>query len=158
MGFLPIMSGVGRLTQDPALRFSASGMAVCEFNLAFNSRKLNRDSGQWEDADVFFVRATAFKQIAENAGECLEKGMEVHVSGRLKTEQWNDKSTGEKRSATALILDSIGPNLAFVTASVTKVARGSDAPSHGRSGSSSPASSDPWGSDIPPPDSEMAPF
>lgn len=133
---LPIMSGVGRLTAAPELRFTNAGMAVCTVNLAFNSRRKNQQTGEWEDGDVFFVRATAFKQLAENAGECLEKGMEVHASGRLKTEQWQDKQTGDKRSATALLLDSIGPNLAYATAKVAKVSR--------TAGDTSGGSPDPW--------------
>lgn len=154
---LPTISGVGRLTQEPSLRYSPSGMAVCELNLAFNSRKLNKQTNEWEDSDVFFVRATAFKTLAENAGECLERGMEVHVSGRLKTEQWNDKNTGEKRSATALLLDSIGPNLAFATAKVSKVSRSSEG-GRGGSGSSSAPVEDPWGSVPPSNDEPDAPF
>lgn len=144
---LPTISGVGRLTQDPELRFSASGMAVLTVNLAFNSRRKNQQTGEWEDGDVFFVRGTAFKTLAENAGECLEKGMEVHVSGRLKTEQWEDKNGGGKRSATGLLLDSIGPNLAFATAKVSKVSRSSEGGgSHGRSGTGGGAPvDDPWG-------------
>lgn len=156
---LPTISGVGRLTQDPELRYAGSGVAVCTLNLAFNSRKLNRQTNEWEDGDVFFVRATAFKQLAENAAESLVRGMEVHVSGRLKTEQWEDKNGGGKRSATALLLDSIGPNLAGATAAVTKAGRsnpdGGGGAAHGSSGSKS-AGADPW-ADVPPPDSE-SPF
>jgi single-strand DNA-binding protein len=140
---LPTISGVGRLTQDPELRFAPSGVAVLTVNLAFNSRKLNKQTNEWEDSDVFFVRATAFKQLAENAAESLSKGVEVHVSGRLKTEQWNDKQSGEKRSATALLLDSIGPNLSYATASVQRAGRSSDGggpPAHGNAGGQ-----DPWG-------------
>jgi single-strand DNA-binding protein len=140
---LPTMSGVGRLTQHPSLRFSPSGMAVCELNLAFNDRKRD-EAGNWVDGDVFFVRGVAFKQLAENAGECLEKGMEVVVSGRLKTEQWNDKNTGEKRSAVSLLLSSIGPNLAFATAKVDKATRSGDSGGGFRPSSSAPAD-DPWG-------------
>lgn len=120
---LASMSGTGRLTGDPELRFAPSGMAVATVNLAFNARRLNKDTQEWEDGDVFFVRGTAFKQLAENIAETLAKGVEVHVSGRLKTEQWEDKNGGGKRSATALIIESIGPNLAFATASVNKVRR-----------------------------------
>lgn len=128
------------------MRFTSGGMAVCEIQLAFNSRKLNRQTNEWEDADVFYIRATAFKALAENAADCLAKGMEVHVSGRLKTEQWEDKNGGGKRSAPSLLLDSIGPNLAYATAKVEKVSRGGSggSPAHGRSGSA-PAE-DPWGS------------
>lgn len=130
-------------------------MAVATIQLAFNSRKLNKQTQEWEDADVFFVRAAAFKQLAENAAETLTKGMEVHVSGRLKTEQWQDKTSGDKRSAAALLLDSIGPNLAYATAKVEKVGRGGQgagSPVHDRP--SGAGGGDPWG-DVPPPDSEM---
>lgn len=150
---LPSMSGVGRLTQDPELRFSPSGVAVLTANLAFNSRRKNQQ-GEWEAGDVFFVRATAFKQLAENAAESLTRGMEVNVSGRLKTEQWQDKQTGEKRSAVALLLDSIGPNLAYATAKVNKVERGSERPAPSR------PEDDPWGSAPQPPSnsSDEPPF
>lgn len=120
---LATMSGTGRLTQDPELRFSNNGVAIATVNLAFNSRRKNQATGEWEDGDVFFVRGTAFKQLAENVAETLSKGVEVHVSGRLKTDQWEDKQTGDKRSATALMIESIGPSLAWATAKVSKVSR-----------------------------------
>lgn len=148
---LASMSGTGRLTGDPELRFAPSGMAVATVNLAFNARRLNKDTQEWEDGDVFFVRGTAFKQLAENIAETLAKGVEVHVSGRLKTEQWEDKNGGGKRSATALIIESIGPNLAYATASVNKVRRdGAGAPS------SAGAGPDPWAGG--PPDDGVPPF
>ncbi len=145
---LPTISGVGRLVADPELRFAPSGMAVLTVNLAFNSRKFDKDRQEWIDGDVFFVRATAFKQLAENAAESLVKGVEVHVSGRLKTEQWEDKNGGGKRSATALLLDSIGPNLSYATAKVTKANRSSEGGgSFGSSGTGGGApAEDPWGS------------
>lgn len=156
---LPTISGVGRLTQDPELRFAPSGVAVLTVNLAFNSRKLNRQTNEWEDSDVFFVRGTAFKQLAENAAESLVKGVEVHVSGRLKTEQWEDKNGGGKRSATALLLDSIGPNLSYATAKVTKANRSSEGGgSFGSSGSGGGAPvDDPWGSTSGPVDQDSSP-
>lgn len=154
---LPTISGVGRLTQEPSLRYSPSGMAVCELNIAFNSRKFDKDRQEWVDGDVFFVRATAFKQLAENAGECLEKGMEVHVSGRLKTEQWEDKNGGGKRSAAALLLDSVGPNLAYATASVRKVSRDGSQGTAGRSGGAAAPVDDPWGAASGPVDQDSQP-
>lgn len=150
---LPQMSGVGRLTQDVELRFSGAGMAVAAIQLAFNARKFDKDRQEWVDGDVFYVRATAFKQLAENAAETLTKGMEVHVSGRLKTEQWEDRNGGGKRSAPSLLLDSIGPNLAHATATVSKVGRSDrgGSPAHGRSGT---AGQDPWGASEPAADDE----
>jgi single-strand DNA-binding protein len=120
---LPTMTGVGRLTGPVELRFTASGTAVATIPLAFNARKRD-DSGNWVDGDVFYVRGTAFKQLAEDAAESLDKGFEVVVTGRLKTDKWQDKQTGENRSATALLIDSLGPSLAYQTAKVAKAERG----------------------------------
>src|SRR5687768_5485929 len=96
---LPTMSGVGRCTEDPSLRFAGNGTAVCTVNLAFNSRRKNQHTQEWEDGDTFFVRATAFKELAESMAESLTRGCEVVVSGRLKTDSWEDKNSGESRSA-----------------------------------------------------------
>jgi single-strand DNA-binding protein len=65
----------------------------------------------------------------------------------LKTEQWEDKTGGGKRSATALLLDSIGPNLSYATAKVNKVSRsGGGGESHGSSGTGGGTPvDDPWG-------------
>lgn len=138
---LPTLSGVGRCTEDPSLRFSQSGTAVCTVNLAFNSRRKNQ-AGEWGDGDTFFVRATAFKELAESMAESLTRGCEVVVSGRLKTDSWEDKNSGEKRSATSLLIDAIGPNLRFATAKVNKADRGDRSPK----ASSAASQDDPWGS------------
>lgn len=136
---LPNLSGVGRLVEDPQLRFSQSGTAVCSVNLAFNSRRKNA-AGEWEDGDSFFVRGTAFKEMAESMAESLTRGCEVVVSGRLKLDRWEDKQTGEKRSAPSLLIDAIGPNLRYATADVKKADR-----SGGFGGGKSAPADDPWG-------------
>ncbi|MER7078154.1 MULTISPECIES: single-stranded DNA-binding protein [Bacteria] len=136
---LPNLHGVARLTADPELKFAASGTAVCTLTLAFNSRRQNRQTGEWEDAGVHFQRAKAFGQVAENIAESLTKGTEVAVSGRLETEQWTNEQ-GEKRSAAVLLLDSIGPELRRATARVHKVER-STAGQSGDSWGSTPTNS-----------------
>lgn len=120
---LPTITGVARLTDDPELRFSASGVAVCKVRLAFNSRKKD-DSGNWVDGDSFFVDGSVFKQEAENVAESLTRGMEVVVTGRLKTRRYETKE-GEKRSVVELTVDGIGPTLKFATAQVKKLGRSS---------------------------------
>lgn len=136
---LPTLSGVGRLTAVPELRFTASGTAVCTVQLAFNARKKNEQTGKWEDGDTLFIRGTAFKEHAENIAESLTIGAEVLITGRLKTDQWNDKTSGEKRSSTVLMIDSIGPSLRWSTAKVAKADRSSSSETAGDSWSSAPA-------------------
>src|SRR5207237_5718091 len=105
---LPTLSGVGRLTGDAELRFTPSGTAVAKVSLAFNARKKD-ENGNWTDGDVFFVTGTLFNKAAENAAETYTKGVEVVVTGRLKTRQW-ETDQGEKRSMTELLIDAIGPS------------------------------------------------
>lgn len=115
---LPTLNGTARLTDDPQLRYAASGSAVVKVRLAFNSRKKDPQSGEWKDDAVFYVDGTAFGQAAENIAGSLARGVEVVVAGRLKTESW--EKDGEKRSGTALLIDSIGPALRNATARVEK--------------------------------------
>jgi single-strand DNA-binding protein len=137
---LPTMTGVGRLTGDPELRFTQAGKAVASIPLAFNSRKLNPQTNQWEDGDTFFVRGTVWERLAENATETLSKGMEVMVSGELRTERW--EKDGQKHERPALLIRSIAPNLAYAIATVSKDAAGQQ---NGQGGQRTPAQQRPQG-------------
>lgn len=155
---LPSLTGVGRLVDDPELRFTQSGKAVATVRLVFNSRRLNPQTNQWEDGDTFWVRGTLWEKLAENAAESLAKGMEVTVTGELRTEQW--EKDGQKHSQPSLLIRSIGPSLAYATASVTKAGaqqqgggqQQRSAPQQQRR--QAPPQDDPWaagpGSDEPP--------
>ncbi|MGW1661027.1 single-stranded DNA-binding protein [Streptomyces microflavus] len=166
---LPTMTGVGRLTADPDLRFTSASKAVASIPLAFNSRRLNQQTQQWEDGDVFYVRGTAWERLAENAAETLEKGMEVIVTGELRTESW--EKDGQKHERTALLIRSIAPNLAFATANVTKVTSGQNGAQQGgqqrgrgqqgraqQSRPSQPPADDPWAVDAAKGYSDEPPF
>ncbi|MEV0090400.1 single-stranded DNA-binding protein [Streptomyces sp. NPDC050738] len=155
---LPTIHGVGRLTADPELRFTPSGKAVCSVSLAFNSRRLNQQTQQWEDADVFYVRGSAWEGLGEHVAETLAKGMEVLVSGEVRTESW--EKDGQKHERTGLLIRSIGPSLTFATAVVTKAAAngnggqgGAQRPPQGQQGQAQrsrpqqPPQDDPWAVD-----------
>lgn len=102
---LPSIHGTARLTRDAEVRYTNSGIAVTQLQLAFNSRKKN-DAGEWVDDKVLFVKAEAWRETAE-ALAVLGKGTEVVVTGRLETESWTNKE-GEKRSSPKLNIDAIG--------------------------------------------------
>jgi single-strand DNA-binding protein len=106
---LPTLTGTGRLYADPDLKFSQSGTAVGKIPLAFNSRRKNQQTGEWEDGDSFFITGVLFGDSAESAVEALRKGTEVLVAGRLKTRSW--EQDGQKRSITEMSIDSIAPTL-----------------------------------------------
>ncbi|MEV0445833.1 single-stranded DNA-binding protein, partial [Streptomyces spectabilis] len=108
----------GRCHQQEPAAVGVTGKAVANIRLAFNARRLNPQTQQWEDGDTFWVHGTAWEHLAENATETLSKGMEVLVTGELRTEQW--EKDGQKHSRPALLIRSIGPNLVWATAVVTK--------------------------------------
>lgn len=107
---LPNLSGSARLYKDIDLRYNANGMAIAKVPLVFNARRKNQQTQEWEDGDSFFVTGLLFKERAEEAAERLQRGQEVAVSGRPKTNSWEDKD-GNKRSTTELLIDSIGLTL-----------------------------------------------
>ncbi|MGW6009672.1 single-stranded DNA-binding protein [Streptomyces sp. NPDC055210] len=115
---LPTLTGVGRLTADPEMSFTPSGKAVANVSLAFNSRRLNQQTQQWEDGDVFFIRGSVWERLAENVVETLAKGMEVLVTGEIRTRSW--EKDGVKHERPDLFIRSIAPNLAFAVAQVAK--------------------------------------
>ncbi|MGW3847146.1 single-stranded DNA-binding protein [Streptomyces fagopyri] len=163
---LPTLTGVGRLTGDPELRFTQSSKAVASIPLAFNSRRKNPQTNEWEDGDVFYIRGTVWERLAENAAETLSKGMEVMVTGDLRTEKW--EKDGQKHERSALLIRSIAPNLAFAIAKVSKDAAsqqngqsGAQRPPQGqaqRSRPSSPPADDPWAVDAAQGYSDEPPF
>lgn len=143
----------GRLTGAPELRFSPSGVAVVAFTIVTSRRVKDQATGEWGDADTTYWDCKAFKQLAENIVESLDKGMEVIAVGRAVQESWEDKQSGQKRSKISVRIDSIGPSLRNATAKVSK-AGGSghgkqDAYAAASRASSEEGRQDPWASDVP---------
>ncbi|MEU0656060.1 single-stranded DNA-binding protein [Streptomyces albogriseolus] len=145
------MTLIGRLTGAPELRFSASGVAVAGFTVVTSRRVKDQNTGEWSDSDTTYWDCKAFKQLAENLVESLEKGMEVLVVGRAVQESWEDRQSGQKRSKIAVRVDSIGPSLRSATAKVTKTSSGQGRQQfeETRRQTSQEARQDPWGSDVP---------
>ncbi|MEU0788026.1 single-stranded DNA-binding protein [Streptomyces sp. NPDC006173] len=118
---------VGNLTDDPELRFTASGTAVAKFSVAVNRQKRNPQTNVWEDAGTDFHRVTAWQYLAQNVAESLQKGARVVVTGELRQDHWTDEKTQEKRSGWGVTASAVGAELTFATAKVTKTAKGNGA-------------------------------
>ncbi|MGW4897135.1 single-stranded DNA-binding protein [Kitasatospora sp. NPDC004240] len=131
---------VGNLTDDPELRFTNTGVAMARFTIASTPRTYDKNTGQWRDGTALFLRATAWREIAEHATETLTKGMRVVATGRLVQHNWQTPE-GENRSMLGLDVEDIGPSLKFATAKVTKASR---------PGGNGPApQADPWSTATP---------
>lgn len=114
----------GNLTDSPELRFTPSGAAVAKFTVAHTPRIPDRaNPGQYVDGEATFLGCTVWRDQAEHVAESLTKGARVIVVGRLRTERWDDKTTGEKRSRMVLDVEEVGPSLRWATASPQKMTR-----------------------------------
>ncbi|NUL49534.1 single-stranded DNA-binding protein [Cellulosimicrobium funkei] len=114
-----VITVVGNLTSDPELRFTPSGAAVANFTIASTPRTFDRQSNEWKDGETLFLRASIWREAAENVAESLTKGTRVVAQGRLKARSYETRE-GEKRTSYELDVDEIGPSLRYATAKVTK--------------------------------------
>lgn len=108
-----LLTIVGNVTADPELRFTKSGVAVCNFTVAATPRV--KDGDGWKDGEPLFLRCNVWREPAENAAESIKRGTRVVVSGRLKQRSY-ETSSGEKRSVTELEADEVGVSVRYAVA------------------------------------------
>ena len=94
---------MGRLTRDPELRRSGSGIAVASFSLAVDRDFGSRETGEKE---TDFIDIVAWRNTAEFVSKYFTKGRMAVVSGRLQIRNWNDKD-GNKRRSAEVVADNI---------------------------------------------------
>jgi single-strand DNA-binding protein len=94
---------IGNLTRDPELRVTPKGTAICQFGLAVN-RQFKDESGATRD-ETTFVDIEAWGRQGETISKYCTKGRPLFVEGRLKFDQWEDKTSGQKRSRLKVVLE-----------------------------------------------------
>lgn len=114
-----VITVIGNLTGDPELRFTPNGAAVANFTIASTPRNFDRASGEWKEGETLFLRASVWREAAENVAETLKKGMRVIAQGRLKSRSYETKE-GERRTSMELEIEEIGPSLRFASANVNR--------------------------------------
>ena len=94
---------MGRLTRDPELRRTGSGIAVASFSVA-----VDRDFGKNENGEkeTDFIDCVAWRNTAEFVSKYVTKGRMVAVSGRLQIRSWTDKE-GNKRRTAEVVADNV---------------------------------------------------
>ncbi|MGI9084681.1 MAG: single-stranded DNA-binding protein [Aeromicrobium sp.] len=137
-----VITVVGNLTDDPELKFTPSGAAVANFTVASTPRTFDKQTNEWKDGDALFLRCAAWRQLAENVAESLQKGQRVIVTGNLKIRNF-ERQDGSKGTSVEINVDEIGPSLKFATAKTTKASRsgGGDFGGQGSQG----GGANPWG-------------
>ena len=87
---------MGRLTRDPELRRTGSGIAVASFTVAVDRDFGGRDGGEKE---TDFIDCVAWRQTGEFVSKYFTKGRMIVVSGRLQIRSWTDKEGNKRRTA-----------------------------------------------------------
>ncbi|MFA6930381.1 MAG: single-stranded DNA-binding protein [Lentisphaeria bacterium] len=96
---------MGNLTRDPLIKATASGLVICEFGLATNR---HYKTAQGEDREeVCFIDLEAFGKTAELCGRFLHRGAPAYIEGRLKLDQWVDKTSGQNRSKLRVMVETV---------------------------------------------------
>ena len=93
---------MGRLTRDPELRRTGSGIAVASFTVAVDRDFADKQSGEKE---TDFIDCVAWRQTGEFVSKYFTKGRMIVVSGRLQVRKWRNKD-GENRYSTEVVADS----------------------------------------------------
>ena len=97
---------VGNLGKDPEVRYTSGGQAVANLRIATSRSWTDKQSGQrkeeteWHDVEVWGKQA-------EQCSEYLAKGRQVYVEGRLKTDKWQDKQSGQDRYKVKVVAESV---------------------------------------------------
>jgi single-strand DNA-binding protein len=95
---------LGRLGQNPEMKFTPSGAGVCNFSVA-TSETWNDKSGQKQERTEWH-RIVVWGKLAELCNQYLAKGRQVYLEGRLQTRSWDDKQ-GQKRYTTEINATSV---------------------------------------------------
>ena len=88
---------IGRLGEDPQIRYMPTGEAVANMTIACGWKSKEKEGTEW-------VRLVAYQKLAEICGEYLRKGSKVFVSGKFKTRKWQDQQ-GIERYTTEIVVN-----------------------------------------------------
>ena len=92
---------IGRLSRDPELRRTGSGMAVCQMNVA-----ISRRVGTGKEPETDFINVVVWDKQAENVSRFLSKGRQVAVEGRIQTRNY-DNNEGKRVYVTEVVATNV---------------------------------------------------
>lgn len=111
----------GLIATTPRHIVTSEGLAITSFRLASQQRWFDRKAGRWSDGETNWYTVTAFRDLAVNASQSLNKGDRVVTVGRLKVRDWsNDDRSGTSVEVEA---DSLGHDLLWGVTDYMRVAR-----------------------------------
>jgi len=96
----------GYLGGDPDFRSTSSGLSVCNFRVGVSRGVKDKATGEWRD-DTSWIPVTVWGEAADRLRNKLKKGSPVHVEGRLKSSQFEDKKTGQTRNKLEVVANRV---------------------------------------------------
>ena len=93
---------VGRLGQDPEVRYAPSGAAFANLSVATSEQWRDKQTGEQKELTEWH-RVVLSGKLAEVAGEYLRKGSEIYLEGKLRTRKWTDQSGSEKYTTEVVV-------------------------------------------------------
>lgn len=100
---------IGNLTRDPEMKALATGVKVTSFSLATNRTYKDQSGAKKESTE--YHNLVSFGRQAEVIAQYAKKGASLYVEGRLQTRSWDDKTSGEKKYRTEILVEQfqLGP-------------------------------------------------
>lgn len=98
---------IGNLGADPDMRTTPTGQLVATLRVATTERWQN-NAGEWQSSTDWHT-VVVWGQAGQRVGERCHKGQRVLVSGKLKVRQWEDRQSGQKRTAVEVVADRVTP-------------------------------------------------
>ena len=94
----------GRLTNDPELKQTATGVSVLSFTLAVNLRYASKNEQGESQTQADFISVVAWRNTAEFIARYFRKGSAICITGSIQTRSWQDQQ-GQRRYATEIVAD-----------------------------------------------------
>jgi single-strand DNA-binding protein len=112
----------GVVATDPTVRTLDDGRQVMSFRVASTSRRFDSGSKTWVDGQTLWVKVSCWRELADNAAQCVRKRDRVLAWGRVRSEQWKTKEGG-LRSDLALEAEAMGHDLTYGVAAFDRKRR-----------------------------------
>ena len=96
---------LGNVGKDPEIKSTPGGMVIATFSVATSDRTKDKD-GNWQERTEWH-NLVAFQRTAEIVRDYVKKGSKLYVEGKIQTRSWDDKTSGEKKYRTEIIVNDI---------------------------------------------------
>jgi len=96
---------LGNVGKDPEIRSTPSGVMVASFSIATSDRQKDAQ-GNWQDKTEWH-NLKAFNRTAEIVRDYVKKGAKLYVEGKITTNTWDDKESGQKRYKTEILVNEL---------------------------------------------------